>query len=44
MEDRDQDLREALGNDPTKRYFYLEFPSMIKTAKGRQKVRFFTVL
>jgi hypothetical protein len=37
------DLRAALGNDPTKHFFYLEIPGM-KTAKGRQRLRFFTVI
>lgn len=32
--DREMDLRAALGNDPTKHFFYLEIPGM-KTAKGR---------
>lgn len=34
IEDRETDLRTALGNDPTKHFFYLEIPGM-KTARGR---------
>ena len=41
--DREQDLRSSLGNDPTKHFFYLEVPGM-KTARGRQRLRFYTVI
>ena len=41
--DREQDLRSSLANDPTKFFFYIEIPGM-KTAKGRQRVRFYTVI
>ncbi|TNV85145.1 hypothetical protein FGO68_gene10308 [Halteria grandinella] len=41
--DREMDLRAALGNDPTKHFFYLEIPGM-KTARGRQRVRFVTTI
>ena len=33
-------MRTLLKNDPTKHFFYLEFPGL-KTAKGRQKNRFY---
>ena len=41
--DREMDLRAALGNDPSKHFFYLEVPGM-KTARGRQRVRFYSVI
>jgi len=41
IEDRERDLRQELSNDPSKHFFYLEIPGM-KTAKGRQRLRFFS--
>lgn len=40
IEDKDQDLRSALNNDPSRHFFYLEIPGM-KTARGRQRLRFY---
>lgn len=37
------DLRGALGNDPSKYFFYLEIPGM-KTARGRQKIRWYAII
>lgn len=34
-------MRQELNNDPSKHFFYLEIPGM-KTAKGRQKLRFYS--
>lgn len=39
--DRDSDLRSELCDDPSKHFFYLELPGL-KTANGRQKLRFYT--
>jgi hypothetical protein len=41
IEDRERDLRQELNNDPSKHFFYLEIPGM-KTAKGRQRLRFYS--
>ena len=41
IEDREKDLRQELNNDITKHFFYLEIPGM-KTAKGRQRLRFYS--
>lgn len=38
--DRECDLRSELGNDPSKHFFYLQIPGL-RTAKGRQKIRFY---
>jgi hypothetical protein len=43
IEDREMDLRAALAGDLTKHWFYMEIPGM-KTAKGRQRVRFYCVI
>eukprot|EP00347_Sterkiella_histriomuscorum_P005571 403356100 len=43
IEDKEMDLRGALKNDPTQHFFYLEIPGM-KTARGRQKIRFYCVI
>ncbi len=43
IEDREKDLRAAMAGDISKHWFYLEIPGM-KTAKGRQKIRFYCVI
>ena len=40
IKDRESDLRSELNNDPTKYFFYLELSGM-RTARGRQKIRFY---
>ena len=43
MVDRETDLRAELCDDPSRHFFYIEIPGL-RTAKGRQKLRFYKEL